>query len=111
MDSKEENMIEQTDNSFKEDMEKHSGKVGSVIAIIIIVILILLVISQIILGVINLNRIYQHEKPYFLVDKKTNENTDNNEVTDIYYFGVYKIILKENTTTKTASLRPWFFKE
>lgn len=64
-------------------------------------------ISQIVLGYINLQQIHQEKKPYLLISQK--EYQQEESVTKVYYFGIYKVVKTDTESKTTTSLKPWFF--
>lgn len=103
---------------MKEDMEQlidpnevGQGKKSKTILIVIILtwIILLFFAFQVIVGYLNLHRIYDGKTPYFLIREE--ETNYPNQVMKVYHFGLYKIIVIQTDTNTSTTLRVFFFDE
>lgn len=79
------------------------------ISIILLWLLLLFFAFQAVTGYLNLHRVYEGEKPYFLM--KTEEKVKQNKLVRTYHFGLYKIIYTETESATQTFLRPFFYDE
>lgn len=90
----------------KEVGQEKKSKVWLIVKILIFLFFIF-VLSQIVLGYINLQQIHQDKEPYLLLSEK--EYQQEESVTKVYDFGVYKVVKTDTENKTTTSLKPWFF--
>lgn len=88
---------------------KKKRKVGKIILNLITTVIFVAVVLDIVVGVINMQRISNEEEPIWYLSTKTTES-DLKTVTE-YHLGLYKII-KTDTAKKTeTTLKPFFIGE
>lgn len=89
-------------NSKKKPKKKTSKIIINIISSIIFIVIIL----EIIVGVVNMNRISNDQEPIWYLNEKTIETDLKTET--IYNLGLYKIV-KTDTSKKTKiTLKPFF---
>ena len=89
-----------------ESNKKKKKKIGKIIFNIITSLLFIVIILEIIVGVVNMNRISNDEEPVWYLNKTTNETELKTET--VYNLGLYKIV-KTDTSKKTKiTLKPFF---
>ena len=87
--------------------KKKKKKVGKIIVDIIIALLFILVVFETIIGMVNMQRINNEEKPIWYLDKKVETNNLKTETT--YNLGLYKIVKTDTAKKTTITLKPFFY--
>lgn len=102
------NSIEQQPTSNKKKKKK-KRRIGRIIFNIITIILFIIIILDVIVGVINMQRIDNNEKPIWYLSTKTTE-TELKTVTE-YHLGLYKIVKTDTAKETKTTLKPFFIGE
>ena len=102
--------VEDTANLEKEvKMEKKAKKkrnTGRVIFNIIVWIFFLIVIVEATIGIINMQKINNDEKPIWYISMKEKKTEDKTQT--IYNLGLYKIVKTDTAKQTKTSLKPFF---
>lgn len=94
-------------NSLNTNEKKKKRKVGKIIVDILVGILFLFVIFEAVIGMINMQKINNEEKPVWYISKKVESNNLKTETT--YNLGLYKIIKTDTAKKTTTTLKPFFY--
>ena len=87
--------------------KKKKRRIGKIVFDIILTILILVVIFETVIGMINMQKINNEEKPVWYLSKKVNSNNLKTET--IYNLGLYKIVKTDTAKKTTTTLQPFFY--
>ena len=97
-----------------EEFEKESkGKkvvkgIGKVIYNIIVTIITIVALFEVIIGVVNMNKISNDEEPVWYFSSKEENTKFKSETT--YNLGLYTIVKTKEGTEKRITLKPFFLK-
>ena len=108
MEKKEDIKIEEND-TIQEDKKKNKKKkkkIGRIIFNVITFIIAVIIILDVIVGVINMQRISNEEEPIWYLSTKTTE-TELKTVTE-YHLGLYKIVKTDTARETKTTLKPFF---
>lgn len=94
-------------NSLNTSEKKKKKRVGKIIVDILVGILFLFVIFEAVIGMINMQKINNEEKPVWYISKKVESNNLKTETT--YNLGLYKIIKTDTAKKTTTTLKPFFY--
>lgn len=94
-------------NSLNTTEKKKKKKIGKIIVDILVGILFLFVIFEAVIGMINMQKINNEEKPVWYISKKVESNNLKTETT--YNLGLYKIIKTDTAKKTTTTLKPFFY--
>lgn len=91
--------------------EVGQGKKSKLLTVgtIVVWILLLFFVFQVVTGYLNLHRVYNGEKPYFLISEEQKDYKDISM--KVYRFGLYKIIFTEDEKQTSASIKVFFYDE
>ena len=85
----------------KEKKRRKRRKIRRIISDIIVLLLFVIVLFEIIIGMVNMNRINNKQKPAWYISKKEEVGAENkSDIKTIYNLGLYKIEVTDSTTTK-----------
>ena len=87
--------------------KKKKKKLGRIITDFILFLLFIVIVFEIVIGVVNMNRISDEKEPVWYLSSKKVENELKTEVT--YNLGLYKIVKTDTSKKTTVSLKPFFF--
>ena len=94
---------------FKEEktkIKRKKKKTGRIITDVILFLLFIVIVFEIVIGMVNMQRISNEKEPVWYLSSKKNETELKTEVT--YNLGLYKIIKTDTSKKTTVSLRPFF---
>ena len=86
--------------------KKKKKKIGRIISDIIIFLLFIVIVFEIVIGMVNMQRISDEKEPVWYLSTKTVETDLKNET--IYNLGLYKIVKTDTSKKTTVSLKPFF---
>ena len=110
--------IEEVNTSVNEDIQtvevpkkrKKKKRIGRIITDLIIFLLFIVIVFEIVIGMVNMQRISDEKEPvWYLGEPKVTETDLKYEVT--YNLGLYKIVKTDTSKKTTVSLKPFFFKD
>lgn len=107
-----ENLVTEQDETIEKDdkkKKKKKKKIGRIIFNVITFIIAVIIILDVIVGVINMQRISNEEEPIWYLSSKTTE-TELKTVTE-YHLGLYKIVKTDTARETKTTLKPFFFSE
>ena len=85
---------------------KNKKKIGKIIFNVITSILFIIILLEAIIGIVNMNRISNDQKPIWYLDKKVTESELKTETE--YNLGLYKIVKTDTSKKTTVTLKPFF---
>ena len=85
---------------------KNNKKIGKIIFNVITSILFIIILLEAIIGIVNMNRISNDQKPIWYLDKKVTESELKTETE--YNLGLYKIVKTDTSKKTTVTLKPFF---
>lgn len=94
------------EKAVKEEPKKQKKKVGRIIIDVAIFLLFIVIILEAAIGIINMQKLNNDEKPVWYISTRTNK-TDKKEQT-IYNLGLYKIVKTDTAKKTTIQLKPFF---
>lgn len=100
---------EMTEQPIVSKKIKKKKKVGRIVLNVITTILFVLIVLEAALGIINMNRISNKEKPVWYLSTKTTE-TELKTVTE-YNLGLYKIVKTDTAKETKITLKPFFLND
>ena len=99
--------IEENKEEKKEKNKKRRRKVRKIIVDIIIGLIFIFIIFETVIGMINMQKINNEEKPVWYISKKVETNNLKTETT--YNLGLYKIVKTDTAKKTTTTLKPFFY--
>jgi len=104
----ENNELEQVEEQ-KPKKKKKKRKISRIIINTITFILFLVIVFDVVIGVVNMQRISNKEEPVWYLSTKTTE-TELKTVTE-YHLGLYKIVKTDTAKETKTTLKPFFLSE
>lgn len=101
--------LETNDNTNEQKNKKKKKKIGRIIFNIFSFLLFVVIIFDVVIGVVNMQRISNKEEPVWYLTMKTTE-TDKKTVTE-YHLGLYKIVKTDTAKETKTTLKPFFLGE
>lgn len=98
--------VTETDSKRK---KKKKNRVFSIVFNIITIIIFLLILFQVIIGVVNMQKINNKEKPVWYLSTNTKE-TELKTVTE-YNLGLYRIVKTDTKKETKVTLKPFFIRD
>ena len=86
--------------------KKKKKKLGRIITDVLLFLLFIVIVFEIVIGMVNMQRISDEKEPVWYLSSKTVETDLKNEV--IYNLGLYKIVKTDTSKKTTVSLKPFF---
>lgn len=106
MDNQETKTVEINQAEVISNKPKKKKKVGKIVFNIITTILFIVILLEAVVGIVNMNRISNDQKPVWYLNKKVTESELKTETE--YNLGLYKIVKTDTSKKTTVTLKPFF---
>ena len=106
MDNQETKTVEISQTEVISNKPKKKKKVGKIVFNTITTILFIVILLEAVVGIVNMNRISNDQKPVWYLNKKVTESELKTETE--YNLGLYKIVKTDTSKKTTVTLKPFF---
>lgn len=102
-----ENKVENENVNVETKPKKKKKKIGKIIVDILVGLLFIVIVFETVIGMVNMQKINNEEKPVWYISKK--EETNNLKTETTYNLGLYKIVKTDTAKKTTVTLKPFFY--